>query len=94
VGRREVEVLIKGAAEEAGFGQGHTRGNHVILIKGNLAPGIHRARVVHATPNRLYGESLTPAVESPEPAPARRELKSFPAAGLIAGFGSRFLPAA
>ncbi|MEW6209946.1 MAG: MiaB/RimO family radical SAM methylthiotransferase, partial [Acidobacteriota bacterium] len=51
---REVEVLVNGAAEEAGFSQGHTRGNHVAIIEGDLEPGIHRARVVHATPNRLY----------------------------------------
>jgi tRNA-2-methylthio-N6-dimethylallyladenosine synthase len=50
---REVEVLIKGRTEE-GFSQGHTRGNHVVMVKGDLAPGIHQARVAHATPNRLY----------------------------------------
>jgi tRNA-2-methylthio-N6-dimethylallyladenosine synthase len=72
---REVEVLINGAADEEGFVQGHTRGNHVTIIKGHLAPGIHRARVVHATPNRLYCEAdVSP--ERQEPAiPARRELK-------------------
>jgi|ERR1041384_480013 len=51
---RDVEVLIDGPAEEEGFVQGHTRGNHVALINGELAPGIHRVRVAHATPNRLY----------------------------------------
>jgi len=51
---REVEVLVNGPAEEAGFVQGHTRGNHVVLVKGDLAPGIHRVHVAHATPNRLY----------------------------------------
>lgn len=51
---REVEVLIKGEAEEAGFVQGHTRGNHVAMIEGWLAPGLHQVLVVHATPNRLY----------------------------------------
>jgi tRNA-2-methylthio-N6-dimethylallyladenosine synthase len=50
---REVEVLIKGRAEE-GFSQGHTRGNHVVMVKDDLVPGIHRVRVAHATPNRLY----------------------------------------
>src|SRR6185369_12152978 len=33
---REVEVLIKGPAEEEGFVQGHTRGNQVVLAKGGL----------------------------------------------------------
>jgi hypothetical protein len=49
-----VEVLVNGAAEEAGYSQGHTRGNHVAIIEGDLRPGIHRAKVLHATPNRLY----------------------------------------
>ena len=51
---REVEVLIKGPAEEEGFVQGHTRGNHVAVVNGDLAPGIHDVYVAHATPNRLY----------------------------------------
>lgn len=51
---REVEVLIKGSAEEDGFVQGHTRGNQVVLVKGDLSAGIHRVIVRHATPNRLY----------------------------------------
>jgi tRNA-2-methylthio-N6-dimethylallyladenosine synthase len=51
---REVEVLIKGSAEEEGFVQGHTRGNQVALVKGDLGVGIHRVTVAHATPNRLY----------------------------------------
>ncbi|HEY3138344.1 MAG TPA: tRNA (N6-isopentenyl adenosine(37)-C2)-methylthiotransferase MiaB [Blastocatellia bacterium] len=50
----EVEVLINGPAEEEGFVQGHTRGNHVALIRGDLAPGIHQVYVAHATPNRFY----------------------------------------
>jgi tRNA-2-methylthio-N6-dimethylallyladenosine synthase len=51
---REVEVLIKGSAAEEGFVQGHTRGNQVALVKGDLGVGIHRVTVAHATPNRLY----------------------------------------
>jgi tRNA-2-methylthio-N6-dimethylallyladenosine synthase len=51
---REVEVLVKGPSEEEGFVQGHTRGNHVTVVEGDLAPGIHRVFVAHATPNRLY----------------------------------------
>jgi tRNA-2-methylthio-N6-dimethylallyladenosine synthase len=51
---REVEVLIRGAAQGEGFVQGHTRGNHVVMIEGDLAPGIHPVLVTHATPNRLY----------------------------------------
>ena len=59
---REVEVLVRGPAEEEGFVQGHTRGNHVALVKGDLAPGIHRVKTVHATPNRLY--CATPGAET------------------------------
>jgi tRNA-2-methylthio-N6-dimethylallyladenosine synthase len=51
---REVEVLIKDECDEEGFAQGHTRGNHVAIVQGTLAPGIYRVRVAHATPNRLY----------------------------------------
>ena len=51
---REVEVLIKGRAEEQGFVQGHTRGNHVVVVQGDLRPGIHRVLVAHATPHQLY----------------------------------------
>src|SRR5262249_47343731 len=38
---REVEVLVNGPSEEEGCVQGHTRGNHVVVVRGNLAPGIH-----------------------------------------------------
>jgi tRNA-2-methylthio-N6-dimethylallyladenosine synthase len=51
---REVEVLVKGPAEEEGFVQGHTRGNQVALVKSDLGVGIHRVVVRHTTPNRLY----------------------------------------
>jgi tRNA-2-methylthio-N6-dimethylallyladenosine synthase len=50
----ELEVMIRGRAEEEGFVQGHTRGNHVVMVQADLHPGIHRVEVVHATPNRLY----------------------------------------
>lgn len=62
---REVEVLIKGPAEEEGFVQGHTRGNQVALVRSDLPVGLHRVVVAHATPNRLY---CAPAgsVDSPE----------------------------
>src|SRR6185295_15246962 len=51
---REVEVLVNSPAAEAGFVQGHTRGNHVALVRGHLTPGIHKVYVGNATPNRLY----------------------------------------
>jgi len=52
---REVEVLVRGPADEGGLlVQGHTRGNHVAIVRGYLSPGIHRVVVAEATPNRLY----------------------------------------
>jgi tRNA-2-methylthio-N6-dimethylallyladenosine synthase len=61
---REVEVLVKGPAEEQGFVQGHTRGNHVVMMEGQFAPGLHQAVVIHATPNRLYCRAAdTSAIE-------------------------------
>lgn len=70
---REVEVLIKGAAEEENFAQGHTRGNHVVMVEGNPMPGIHKALVIHATPNRLYCR-LAGEAASPSSAPRSRSL--------------------
>jgi tRNA-2-methylthio-N6-dimethylallyladenosine synthase len=55
---REVEVLVKGPAEEEGYVQGHTRGNHVTIMQGDLCPGLYRAEVAHATPNRLYAQPI------------------------------------
>jgi len=55
---REIEVLVAGPAEEEGFAQGHSRGNHVVMVQGELAPGIHPVVVEHATPNRLYGRPI------------------------------------
>lgn len=57
---REVEVLVKGDAfHEEEFVQGHTRGNHVMMVSRQLAsqPGIYRVQVTHATPHRLYAEA-------------------------------------
>jgi tRNA-2-methylthio-N6-dimethylallyladenosine synthase len=58
---REIEVLIHGPADEEGFVRGHSRGNHVVMVRGNLEPGIHRATVMHPTPNRLYCSSSASA---------------------------------
>jgi tRNA-2-methylthio-N6-dimethylallyladenosine synthase len=57
---REIEVLVAGRAEEEeGQMQGHSRGNHVVMVEGVLTPGIHRVAIDHATPNRLYGRPVT-----------------------------------
>jgi tRNA-2-methylthio-N6-dimethylallyladenosine synthase len=72
---REVEVLIKGSAEEEGFAQGHTTGNHVALVQASLAPGIHKAVVAHATPNRLYCTSQSSGVSRQLTVATDRSLK-------------------
>jgi tRNA-2-methylthio-N6-dimethylallyladenosine synthase len=71
---REVEVLIQGAAEEENFAQGHTRGNHVVMVEGNPAAGIHKALVVHATPNRLYCRLAGVAADGQTSTPKSRSL--------------------
>ena len=53
---RTVEVLIKGPADEPGYCQGHTRGNHVIVVEGSVETGIQQVIVTHATANRLYAK--------------------------------------
>lgn len=58
----EVEVLIDGPDEGGTRSQGHTRGNHVIIVDAPLAPGIHKAKVYHATPNRLYARPVESAI--------------------------------
>jgi tRNA-2-methylthio-N6-dimethylallyladenosine synthase len=68
-------VLIQGAAEEEGFSQGHTRGNHVTIIEGALVPGIHQVKVVHATPNRLYCKPLDAIDASPSAVLKNRSLR-------------------
>lgn len=57
---QQIEVLIQGPAEEQGFVQGHSRGNHVVVARGDLEPGIYQLVVEHATPNRLYCCSSKP----------------------------------
>jgi tRNA-2-methylthio-N6-dimethylallyladenosine synthase len=55
---REVECLIRGAAYEPSFMEGHTQGNHPVLLPASQAPvaGLYRAVVEHATPHMLFGK--------------------------------------
>jgi tRNA-2-methylthio-N6-dimethylallyladenosine synthase len=55
---KQVEVLVKGPADEGASVQGHTRGNHVTMLEGHLESGIYNAIVHHATPNRLYATRM------------------------------------
>jgi len=54
---REIEVLLRGPAYEPSFMEGHTSGNHPILLPTAWAPhpGLYRAVVEHATPHMLFG---------------------------------------
>jgi tRNA-2-methylthio-N6-dimethylallyladenosine synthase len=56
---REVEVLIKGSAHDEDLMQGHTRGNHTVVVPRTMAPqpGLYRVRIAHATPHMLYAEA-------------------------------------
>ncbi len=71
---RELEALIRGPAYEPSFVEGHTDGNHPILLPAAEAPGpgLYRARIEHATPHMLFGRvtevirtsSITPALHA------------------------------
>jgi tRNA-2-methylthio-N6-dimethylallyladenosine synthase len=71
---RELEALIRGPAYEPTFVEGHTQGNHPILLPASEAPspGLYRARIEHATPHMLFGKvtqiiqtsSITPVLHS------------------------------
>ena len=61
-----VEVLVRGAAKDESFAEGHTRGNHPTLVPAAQAPrpGLYQVRVQQATPHMLLGEVVgaqTPA---------------------------------
>jgi len=53
-----VEVLVRGAAKDESFAEGHTRGNHPTLVPATQAPrpGLYQVRVQQATPHMLLGE--------------------------------------
>ncbi|AFZ66010.1 tRNA (N6-isopentenyl adenosine(37)-C2)-methylthiotransferase MiaB [Deinococcus peraridilitoris] len=58
---RHVEVLLRGDAYDANFLEGHTRGNHPIVVPkavGATGAGIYTARIEHATPHTMYGKLL------------------------------------
>ena len=71
---RELEALIRGPAYEPTFVEGHTEGNHPILLPAIEAPGpgLYRTRIEHATPHMLFGKvtetiqtsSITPVLHS------------------------------
>lgn len=51
------ELLLRGEAHDSGFLEGHTRGNHPTVVPkavGVTGPGVHLARIEHATPHMMY----------------------------------------
>ena len=71
---QELEVLIRGPAYEPSFMEGHTDGNHPILLPvvEAPAPGLYRTRIEHATPHMVFGKvtetirtsSIVPAINT------------------------------
>ncbi len=54
---RELTALMRGPAFEPSFLEGHTEGNHPILLPINQAPlpGLYRVMIEHATPHMMFG---------------------------------------
>ncbi|WP_155299527.1 tRNA (N6-isopentenyl adenosine(37)-C2)-methylthiotransferase MiaB [Deinococcus kurensis] len=55
------ELLLRGDAHDSGFLEGHTRGNHPTVVPkavGVTGPGVHRARIEHATPHMMYARLI------------------------------------
>ncbi|ULH16059.1 tRNA (N6-isopentenyl adenosine(37)-C2)-methylthiotransferase MiaB [Deinococcus sp. KNUC1210] len=61
------EVLLRGNAHAEGFLEGHSRGNHPVVVPkalGAETAGIYPVRIGHATPHMLYGAVLGPNGEA------------------------------
>ncbi len=57
---REIEVLLRGEAQEPGYLEGHSRAHHPVLVQRSEAvsgPGLYRVRVGHATPHLLFAQA-------------------------------------
>jgi tRNA-2-methylthio-N6-dimethylallyladenosine synthase len=55
---RTLEVLVRGAAKDDAYAEGHSRGNHPVLVPASQAPrpGLYPVVVKQATPHMLLGE--------------------------------------
>jgi tRNA-2-methylthio-N6-dimethylallyladenosine synthase len=55
---RTIEALIRGGARDAAYSEGHSRGNHPVLVPADQAPrpGLYQVTVKQATPHLLLGE--------------------------------------
>lgn len=71
---RDVEVLLRGDAFDASHLEGHTRGNHPILVPkvdGYTSSGIYTVRVEHTTPHTFFGKFVGPDGQTLEPVKQR-----------------------
>ena len=60
-------VLLRGDAHEAGFLEGHSRGNHPVVVPKALGAdraGVYGVKIAHATPHMLYGQIVGPDGEA------------------------------
>jgi len=66
---RTLEVLVRGAAKDDSYAEGHSRGNHPVLVPASQAPrpGLYQVVVKQATPHMLLGEVV--GAEEPAPIP-------------------------
>ena len=55
---KTVEVLVRGVAKDEGYAEGHSRGNHPVLVPAAQAsrPGLYQVEIRQATPHMLFGE--------------------------------------
>ncbi|HEX2863941.1 MAG TPA: tRNA (N6-isopentenyl adenosine(37)-C2)-methylthiotransferase MiaB, partial [Deinococcales bacterium] len=55
---QSLAAMLRGPAFEPSFWEGHTVGNHPVLVPEapGVKPGLTRVRVTHATPHALYGQ--------------------------------------
>ncbi|MER3554660.1 MAG: tRNA (N6-isopentenyl adenosine(37)-C2)-methylthiotransferase MiaB [Meiothermus sp.] len=62
---KTVEVLVRGVAKDEGYAEGHSRGNHPVLVPASQAPrpGLYQVEIKQATPHMLFGE-VAGAVEA------------------------------
>jgi len=55
---KTVEVLVRGVAKDEQYAEGHSRGNHPVLVPASQAPhpGLYQVEIKQATPHMLLGE--------------------------------------
>lgn len=66
---KTMQTLIRGPGFEDSFMEGHTEGNHAILVPREQAklPGLYSVVIEHATPHMLFGKVVS-VIDAPEKA--------------------------